>query len=201
MEYSLRMTALQEGRARRPAHTFLLIHNLKSGRKPSRRRGRPVVESRFPKRRKPEEDLSHRRNRAFIVKKNGGVWLHNDVVVRLQVDDNPEPIKELQRLVERGGSATQSLARSKALTFQQVAFRRVAYLTGNRRINLDSLLPLGVNQARRFYNKANFFMLFKVFNRRERFENTSFVNRFNCDVHEFSSMPHSITDKTTGESK
>ena len=37
----------------------------------------------------------------IIVKKNGGVWLNNDVVLRLQVDDNPEPIKELRRLVER----------------------------------------------------------------------------------------------------
>jgi uncharacterized Ntn-hydrolase superfamily protein len=36
-----------------------------------------------------------------IVKKDGGVWLHNDTVLRLQVDDNPEPIKELRRLVER----------------------------------------------------------------------------------------------------
>jgi uncharacterized Ntn-hydrolase superfamily protein len=36
----------------------------------------------------------------LIVKKNGGVWLNNDVVVRLQVDDNPEPLKELRRLVE-----------------------------------------------------------------------------------------------------
>ncbi|MEO7964218.1 MAG: DUF1028 domain-containing protein [Gemmatimonadaceae bacterium] len=36
-----------------------------------------------------------------IVKKNAGVWLHNDVVVRLQVDDSPEPIKELRRLVEK----------------------------------------------------------------------------------------------------
>lgn len=37
----------------------------------------------------------------LIVKKNGGVWLNNDVVLRLQVDDNPEPITELRRLVER----------------------------------------------------------------------------------------------------
>jgi len=37
----------------------------------------------------------------LIVKKDGGVWLHNDVVLRLQVDDNPEPITELRRLVER----------------------------------------------------------------------------------------------------
>ena len=36
-----------------------------------------------------------------IVKKNGGVWLHNDTVLRLQVDDSPEPIKELRRLVEK----------------------------------------------------------------------------------------------------
>ena len=38
----------------------------------------------------------------LIVKKGGGVWLNNDVVLRLQVDDNPEPIKELRRLVEIG---------------------------------------------------------------------------------------------------
>jgi uncharacterized Ntn-hydrolase superfamily protein len=36
-----------------------------------------------------------------IVKKNGGVWLNNDVVLRLAVDDSPEPIKELRRLVEK----------------------------------------------------------------------------------------------------
>ena len=35
-----------------------------------------------------------------IVKKNCGVWLHNDTIMRLQVDDSPEPIKELRRLVE-----------------------------------------------------------------------------------------------------
>ena len=37
----------------------------------------------------------------LIVKKNGGVWLNNDVVLRLQVDDSPEPLKELRRLVEQ----------------------------------------------------------------------------------------------------
>jgi len=37
----------------------------------------------------------------LIVRKGGGVWLNNDVVLRLQVDDNPQPIKELRRLVER----------------------------------------------------------------------------------------------------
>ena len=39
----------------------------------------------------------------IIVKKGGGPWVNNDVVLRLQVDDNPEPIKELRRLVERSG--------------------------------------------------------------------------------------------------
>jgi uncharacterized Ntn-hydrolase superfamily protein len=39
-----------------------------------------------------------------VVKKNGGVWLNNDVVLRLQVDDNPEPIKELRRLVEKAAA-------------------------------------------------------------------------------------------------
>lgn len=37
----------------------------------------------------------------LIVKEDGGVWLNNDVVLRLQVDDHPEPIKELRRLIER----------------------------------------------------------------------------------------------------
>ena len=36
----------------------------------------------------------------LIVKEDAGVWLNNDVVLRLQVDDNPEPIQELRRLVE-----------------------------------------------------------------------------------------------------
>jgi uncharacterized Ntn-hydrolase superfamily protein len=35
-----------------------------------------------------------------IVKKNGGVWLNNDVVLRLQVDDSPDPLNELRRLVD-----------------------------------------------------------------------------------------------------
>jgi uncharacterized Ntn-hydrolase superfamily protein len=36
----------------------------------------------------------------LIVRKDGGPWLHNDQVLHLKVDDNPEPIKELRRLVE-----------------------------------------------------------------------------------------------------
>lgn len=48
----------------------------------------------------------------LIVKKDAGVWLHNDVVVRLQVDDNPEPIVELRRLVEKAASQrARSIAR------------------------------------------------------------------------------------------
>jgi uncharacterized Ntn-hydrolase superfamily protein len=30
--------------------------------------------------------------------------LHNDVVLRLQVDDNPDPIKEMRRLVEKASA-------------------------------------------------------------------------------------------------
>ncbi len=37
----------------------------------------------------------------LIVKPDGGVWLHNDVVLRLQVDDAPQPLLELRRLVEK----------------------------------------------------------------------------------------------------
>ena len=40
----------------------------------------------------------------IIVKKDGGVWLHNDTVLRLQVDDHPEPLKELRRLVEKAAA-------------------------------------------------------------------------------------------------
>lgn len=36
----------------------------------------------------------------LIVKEDAGVWLNNDVVMRLQVDDSPQPIMELRRLVE-----------------------------------------------------------------------------------------------------
>ncbi|MEX1182580.1 MAG: DUF1028 domain-containing protein [Gemmatimonadota bacterium] len=44
----------------------------------------------------------------LIVGEDRGVWLNNDVVLRLQVDDDPQPIAELRRLVElaaaqRGG--------------------------------------------------------------------------------------------------
>jgi uncharacterized Ntn-hydrolase superfamily protein len=36
----------------------------------------------------------------LIVQEDGGVWLNNDVVLRLQVDDSDDPITELRRLVD-----------------------------------------------------------------------------------------------------
>ncbi|MEQ9570111.1 MAG: DUF1028 domain-containing protein [Longimicrobiales bacterium] len=39
----------------------------------------------------------------LIVKEDGGVWLNNDVVLRLQVDDAADPLAELRRLVEVAG--------------------------------------------------------------------------------------------------
>ena len=39
----------------------------------------------------------------IIVKEDGGVWLNNDVVLRLQVDDAENPIAELRRLVDIAG--------------------------------------------------------------------------------------------------
>jgi uncharacterized Ntn-hydrolase superfamily protein len=47
----------------------------------------------------------------IVVKKDAGVWLHNDVVLHLQVDDSPEPIKELRRLVEMSPAARQGRGR------------------------------------------------------------------------------------------
>jgi len=48
----------------------------------------------------------------IVVKKDGGPWLHNDVVLHLQVDDDPEPIKELRRLVEMSPPATRRMGGS-----------------------------------------------------------------------------------------
>ncbi len=36
----------------------------------------------------------------LVVQEDGGVWLNNDVVLRLQVDDSEDPIVELRRLVD-----------------------------------------------------------------------------------------------------
>ena len=52
-------------------------------------------------------DIRGQQSAALIivhVKKGCGVWVNNDVVLRLQVDDNPEPIKELARLVQLPGA-------------------------------------------------------------------------------------------------
>jgi uncharacterized Ntn-hydrolase superfamily protein len=43
----------------------------------------------------------------LIVKKKGGVWVNNDVVLRLQVDDSHQPIQELRRLVEKDAAVRQ----------------------------------------------------------------------------------------------
>jgi uncharacterized Ntn-hydrolase superfamily protein len=43
----------------------------------------------------------------LIVKKDGGVWLHNDTVLRLQVDDSLDPIKELHRLIDKAAELRQ----------------------------------------------------------------------------------------------
>ena len=40
----------------------------------------------------------------LIVGEDRGVWLNNDVVLRLQVDDHAEPIAELRRLVEKAAA-------------------------------------------------------------------------------------------------
>lgn len=50
----------------------------------------------------------------LIVKKDGGVWLHNDVVMRLQVDDNPEPLKELRRLIDLAAKQHERIAAAAA---------------------------------------------------------------------------------------
>jgi uncharacterized Ntn-hydrolase superfamily protein len=47
----------------------------------------------------------------LIVKKDGGVWLHNDTVLRLHVDDSPDPMKELRRLVEIAAKQRERLRR------------------------------------------------------------------------------------------
>ena len=47
----------------------------------------------------------------LIVKEDGGVWLNNDVVLRLQVDDAEQPIGELRRLVEIAGEQRERMRR------------------------------------------------------------------------------------------
>lgn len=47
----------------------------------------------------------------LIVKKNGGVWLHNDVVMRLQADDHKEPLTELRRLIDLAAKQRERMRR------------------------------------------------------------------------------------------
>lgn len=47
----------------------------------------------------------------LIVKEDGGVWLNNDVVLRLQVDDSEQPIAELRRLVEIAAAQRERMRR------------------------------------------------------------------------------------------
>lgn len=47
----------------------------------------------------------------LVVKEDAGVWLNNDTVLRLQVDDHPEPIRELRRLVEKAAEQRSRIRR------------------------------------------------------------------------------------------
>jgi len=49
----------------------------------------------------------------IVVKKGAGVWLNNDTVLRLQVDDDPEPIRGLRRLVEKAAEQRERMARPR----------------------------------------------------------------------------------------
>lgn len=49
----------------------------------------------------------------LIVQEDGGVWLNNDVVLRLQVDDADDPIAELRRLVEMAGRQRERIRGSR----------------------------------------------------------------------------------------
>ena len=49
----------------------------------------------------------------LIVKEDGGVWLNNDVVLRLQVDDHDQPIAELRRVVEIAAGQRERMQQSR----------------------------------------------------------------------------------------
>ena len=49
----------------------------------------------------------------LIVGEDRGVWLNNDVVLRLQVDDSDEPIAELRRLVEIAAAQRERIERMR----------------------------------------------------------------------------------------
>ena len=56
----------------------------------------------------------------IIVKEGAGIWLNNDTVLRLQVDDHAEPIKELGRLCRQVGRDTPAIAAADSLIRGQV---------------------------------------------------------------------------------
>jgi uncharacterized Ntn-hydrolase superfamily protein len=47
----------------------------------------------------------------LVVKEGGGAWMNQDVVLRLQVDDSPQPLAELRRLVELAAAQRAGLRR------------------------------------------------------------------------------------------
>ncbi len=49
----------------------------------------------------------------LVVGEGRGVWLNNDVVLRLQVDDSPEPLAELRRLVEMAAAQRERIRRAR----------------------------------------------------------------------------------------
>ncbi|HVT43646.1 MAG TPA: DUF1028 domain-containing protein [Thermoanaerobaculia bacterium] len=49
----------------------------------------------------------------LIVKKGGGVWLNNDVVIRLQVDDHEKPLDELRRLVDLAAQQRERIRKAR----------------------------------------------------------------------------------------
>lgn len=49
----------------------------------------------------------------LIVKEDGGVWLNNDVVMRLQVDDAEDPLAELRRLIDLAAKQRERMRASR----------------------------------------------------------------------------------------
>jgi uncharacterized Ntn-hydrolase superfamily protein len=49
----------------------------------------------------------------LVVGEGRGVWLNNDVVLRLHVDDSPDPIAELRRLVELAAAQRERIRRAR----------------------------------------------------------------------------------------
>jgi len=91
----------------------------------------------------------------LIVKKNGGVWLNNDVVMRLQVDDDPQPLEELRRLVDRAAKqregvrvATVGLHAWGELAVRDLAAMRTAILENHPVPSIRSIPGSGSGSTR-----------------------------------------------------